>query len=555
MSAPISNATQAAAESNFQTSAANMLDNYQKVQDAEQQKRAILRELLEEQLRSEGHVLVTEAKMGGTTSYVGTGSLRWIAERIKLASQMPLLRNKLNPETGDLIIDQDTIEELRQRAPDWSRDAALAHYLIKSQSRKFPPILVVVSELWVDDPRSENWNPDGTARKTSMPFEPLDRNGKVGTIDFRSDIAAYVADGQHRVIAIMSVLELLRTGQLPLMDKVGKQTGFETREDLVKRYNINDAQLQQLEHESLGIEFIPAVMKGETREKARRRVRAIFVHVNKTAKRLTEGELALLDEDNGCAIVGRRLALHHSLLKRDQPGDRVNFKSNALPAGGKWLTTLTTLKDMAKAYLTQRKPFSDWLPQRRDEIPLRPEEQELDQGQQLLDELWDYIAKLPSFSDIQRGGKIDEWREFKSKRFTNGKGHLLMRPLGQLVFAEAIGWLHLHEDGPQLSLDAIFEKLKRFDEDGGFEVQEPRSPWYGITYEPARQRMSMTDRDTAVKMLIHLVHGLSPDQREQLLHRFRELRTIPDASGQPTYLNHDGKPVKDQSKIQLPPMI
>lgn len=543
-----------------------ILERYRQVQALDQQKHAILRELLDDLLTNEGRVFVTRAQMGyvetdstraPVPSFVGSVSLRWIGERIKPASQMPLLRNKLD-EQGRLIIDHDTVNELRQRAPDWSREATLAHYLLKSPLRKFPALLVVVSERWVDDPGAEEWDhphvEGARAKRTSMPFAPLDSEGRVGMVDFR-DISMYAADGMHRSMGAKAVMDLLRQTYLVLKDRAGKEIGRETQEELAERYGLNDAEMQQIEHESMGIEFIPAVIAGETREEARRRVRSVFVNVNKSAKRPTQGAIALLDEDDGFAIIARQIGLRHPLFQRDAPGDRVNWNTSALPRKSKWLTSLVTLQEVGRDYLALVRPYSSWLPTRPDEIPLRPEEKELEQGFADLKNLWDHIAALPSFADIARSGNIDEWREFPNK-VEGGKGHLLMRPLGQLILARAVGSLHLKELGPRLPLDKIFEKLTRYDQNGGFETTAPSNAWFGVTYDFARDRMNMAGRDAAVKLLIYLVYGIPQRaEREALLEAFRSFRSAPGENGERMYYNYDGKIVDDPDDVQLPPMI
>ena len=209
-------------------------------------------------------------------------------------------------------------------------------------------------------------------------------------------------------------------------------------------------------------------MKGETREEARRRIRSIFVHVNKSAKPLTPGELTLLDEDNGFAIVARNMGLNEPLLQKDKAGDRVNWKNSSLPARSNWLTTVATLKEMTEHYLSGGEPFRKWIA-KPQEMPVRPTEAELKEGADKMHELWTYIAKLPSFADIQRGGNIDSWRDFPSPNGKRGKGHLLMRPMGQIILAKAVGWSHIDDEGPHLSLELIFDKLRRYDERGGFE--------------------------------------------------------------------------------------
>ena len=51
--------------------------------------------------------------------------------------------------------------------------------------------------------------------------------------------------------------------------------------------------------ERIGIEIVPAVVRGETIVRACRRLRQLFVDVNEHAKPLTSGGLARLDEPHG----------------------------------------------------------------------------------------------------------------------------------------------------------------------------------------------------------------------------------------------------------------
>ena len=123
-------------------------------------------------------------------------------------------------------------------------------------------------------------------------------------------------------------MELLKTGKLDVYNKDKKAIGDPiTLDDLIEEYDLDPLVLQSLSKEKVGIEIIPAVIKGETYEEARRRVRSVFVHVNRMAISLSKGQLVLLNEDDGFSIVSRRLAITHPLLKdRDEKdwNSRVN---------------------------------------------------------------------------------------------------------------------------------------------------------------------------------------------------------------------------------------
>ena len=49
-----------------------------------------------------------------------------------------------------------------------------------------------------------------------------------------------------------------------------------------------ETDLRKILNETMSIEFIPAVIKGETREEARARLRSYFVSINKNAKKLVK---------------------------------------------------------------------------------------------------------------------------------------------------------------------------------------------------------------------------------------------------------------------------
>lgn len=538
-------------------SGATALDKEIAEQEALKSKRqAILRELLDERLAESNHLLVTKSKMGLSESWLGTASLGWIRDNVSLFTRLPLFREKIDKQ-GNFIVDESTVEELRQRTPNWSRQPILVHYLLRHESRTFPPIIVVAEEPWVNDPKAPEWGPDDRATKTSVPVEAIDGRGNVGVIDV-ADTTVYVIDGSHRWVGIDGALELLQTGQLSRKRKDGAPTGKPyTLDGLMEEYNLSSSKVANLARETMGVEFIPAVMKGETRDEARRRIRSVFVHVNKAAQSPSAGEQVLLDEDDGFSIIARKMALGHRLLRRRNPGDRVNWKSSALPAGSIWLTTGKTLRDLAEQYLSSKEPYRFWRTKAR-EIAMRPPEEDLERGIEELNKLFDHMAELPSFEAIVRGDDVDDWREFpdRSEEGKGGRGHLLMRPVGQLILANAVGHLALDENGPQLDLDHIFDKLRKFDEEGGFEgVDLPSSVWYGVTYSPQRGTMIMQGRHIAETLMRHLIDGVSADERETLLKGFREARTISEDEKDPVAFDYDGTNVKDPNNIKLPPMI
>src|SRR6478735_6156119 len=86
-----------------------------------EERKQILQTLLQEATDRKGFVLVHSSAMGKTLSetgspklvpsYAATHSLEWIADNVKLGSQMPFMDTKID-EKGRLIIDQENAEEV-----------------------------------------------------------------------------------------------------------------------------------------------------------------------------------------------------------------------------------------------------------------------------------------------------------------------------------------------------------------------------------------------------------------------------------------------------------
>ena len=521
--------------------------------DSLQKKRSqALRALLDEQLNG-GKLVALTSRMGVSDSYIITASLQWIANNLKLFISLPLMRNKIDPTKGTLIIDQDSVQQLQQRCPDMSRQPLMAYYLLRNIKRKFPTILVVVSEAWVDDPNAPEWA-SSRATRSSISIEDVDTNGRLVFLDLSGSSHKYIIDGQHRWLGIDGLMQIIIKGQLDLRKVDGSATGKTiTRASLQERFNLTDADITGIENETMGVELIPAVMIGETREDAQRRIRSIFVSVNKTAQPLSAGELATLDDDDGFSVIARQVALTHKLFEKDtKKGDRINWKSTAMPAGSHALTGVATLRSMAEHYLEGAAPYTSWKVKPK-EVAIRPDDEDLAEGELQFTHLIDGLTALPSFAEVLRGTHPEKFREFSPK----GKGHLLFRPLGQLILAEALGFLHMHDSGDRVDLAMLFQKLNKCDKAGGFEhVESPTSVWYGITYDPIRSRMIMQGRETAVRLLKYMLNGPeTPKEHALLLNEFQQSRTIKDAVGGDISWNWDGSKVKSAADIQLPPML
>ncbi|MBE9226204.1 DGQHR domain-containing protein [Phormidium sp. LEGE 05292] len=517
--------------------------------ERENQEKQAIALLLDRYLGRNDQILVQKIEMGGSEAYIGSVTLEWFASRVRFASRLPLLRQKFDSHTENVEIDAESIEEIQQRPLDWTRQASLAQYLAARKHHKFPPVLVVINQPWVDVPHANEWNSQGRAIKSAANFMPLDKDNKVGLLDVSPDVTIFALDGQHRLMGVQGLMELLQTGKLPRYKKDKKPSGSViTIDDLREQYQVDPVYLQNLAKEKIGIEFISAVIPGETYEEARRRVRSIFVHVNLMAVPLTKGQLAQLDENDGFSIVARKVAVTHSLLK-DTKGrnPRVNWDSATVAAKSTVLTTLQALKEMSERYLQHK--FPHWKPlEKKGLIPLRPEDDELEEGIENFKDVFDNLANLLSFQRLEYGGtETSDLRRFSFEK-PAGEGNLLFRPVGQIALFQALGILVFKKG---FSLESVFEKLQKYDADGGFSnMESPQSLWYGILFDANKKRVLVSGRDLAAKLIVYLVGGIEDDmERAEIRRAVAEARTVEDRA-----IGFNGKFVEPR-KVGLPTLL
>jgi len=556
----------------------NELELDQMIQDTasnQQRDKRVLAELLQRAADRNGYFLVHAAAMGKVLtesgspkvvpSYAATHTLEWIANTIKLGSQMPFMETKVEEDKNGirrLVIDEENAEELKQRMPDWSRQPALAAYLAQPQ-RKFGPIIAVLSPDWVDDPKHENWGIDGRALKSAATFESLDLEGRVGLLKV-GGIKLYALDGQHRVIGIQG-LKAVRddSSGLVMYRKDKKPTGEAmTKAEFLERFHMSIEDLQSVLNETMIVEYIPSVIAGETREEATRRIRSIFISINSYARSTAKGENILLDENDGYAILARKAGVFHPLFNENGKHNRVNWKNTSIPTSRTtWYTTLQTIRDMTESYLsaTDKARADAWAPHFSGQVPIRPRVEDLEAAKDSLYEFFSQVHGLPTFKTLEQvpvddlAEELKALRGFPSEKAPDNRGNLLARPIGQMILADAVGVL-IREKG--LDLGEIFRRLAILDVQGGFEAHRFENAWYGVTYDPIKAKMltSSAPRRLGKELLVYLVAGADPEEMNKLWADFAAARMVDEDAG--TWRNLKGEAVPfDEGSIGLPAPI
>ena len=498
---------------------ANIYSDLQEIERHERRKRRMLRRLLDDQRQRKNHAVGINSMMGSSRSFVTSVDLSWAAEHIRFASELPIF-NEYRDEDGFVKPNKRTQHLIQQRNLDWRRQIPMTLYLAGRENHKFPPLLVVVTRPWVDQPDSDKWGPQHRALEDSLLYTPIDSNAEYVDLSFESGTGSilYAIDGQHRLMAIRGLKDLVRDGHLHAKTDIGKEkaTGRLEIDHIItmSRLRIGRSDIQKLLDERIGIELIPAVMAGETRDEALRRLRTLFVHVNRNAAPLAKGELALLDEDDGFAVVAR-MTMEHPLLE-----NRVKIKKGQLSENARDLTTLETLTTISKGYLEHR--FQEWKPhQLTPKMPFRPEWDELWDGKEALVRFFDELAALPSFDAVRHGAKASDFRKTSDN---GGKAHLLFRPMAQIALAGALGDL-LGDGAPN-----PWSKIREADEDGRFRIDDRSLPWYGTAWDhlAGKMRRRVFDQKLVKRLFLHLLGGGTSDEevRKRLRRDFALARIV-----------------------------
>ena len=110
-----------------------------------------------------------------------------------------------------------------------------------------------------------------------------------------------------------------------------------------------------------------------------------------------------------------------------------------------------TVKEMSERYLGQK--FLHWKPLDKGLIPIRPNDRELEAGIIEFQQLFDYLATLPSYRVLE-AEETPLLRRFSFEK-DGGEGNMLFRPVGQVALAQALGILVFKKG---LSLKDIFKK-------------------------------------------------------------------------------------------------
>lgn len=325
-------------------------------------------------------------KMGSTTFYEGT----MLAQQL-VGAVRPAIESDDWATWG--------IEERMQRVLDLKRIRdEIVPYLQKSPDRFFGSIIVLVYK-----PNVFTWEPVGSLGKLPAAYTSVAQNMGFLTIDGGELI---VLDGQHRVVALREIVNSKR--------------------------NKNSVLAGDVPNDEVCVIFIDH----ENNEKTRR----IFNKVNRYAKPTGRADNIITSEDDGYAIVTRRLmrkTAPFGFEYQSETGEReliIDWKNNTITGKSQKFSTVSVLYETAKVILAYEK-IKDFDEKSRVH---RPSDEELDKAYELVASFWeDVIETMDAYQVV--------FQEFKrsistcvDKRKDESPYSLLFKPAGQIAFINGL---------------------------------------------------------------------------------------------------------------------
>ena len=541
-------------------------------QEERDQEKRIYAELKRNLLHSENIIEATEGQMPiSKPFYTFQVTMGWVRQRVHLVGEMTMFNQEEEKYTnigdtyGNIEITSDSIDLVRQRPVDFSRAMPISKYLLTHPLHSLPDLVLVISADWVDDPGSPNWGPGKRALTDSCDIERFDDESDSVLLHLpkQEKKLIYALDGQHRLIGIRAALQMLSDKMLqerrPNGEFISKKTyRLEDWLDEIEEGG-SKIDLSKFNDEQVGIKLIPAVCKGETWEEAIQRVASIFKAFNMTAEKISVGAMASMDQESIFAIAARGTWKKHPFLMdlAKSSGEtarprRISPTNNTIAAKSTTLTTLATLKSMSEQLLKNDPRYADLYKRRRGMLERPPSNDDVREATDLLIELWNGISSLPSMREIEPPieRNVAEMRRFPTDG-QEGEAHLLFRPLGQQALASAVGTLINRHSGP-MSFEEIFTVLKRYDQSGGFSMVDRKNPWFGVMYDPRKEKLIGGGWNLCAELLAYMIGGEADlVKRRTLLDDFANARR----SGNDDLawnLKGDEVPVED---IVLPPVL
>jgi DNA sulfur modification protein DndB len=353
-----------------------------------------------------------------------------------------------------------SVDEKFQRDPNMKRiKKDIAPYLANNPDRFYGALIVVALNGGMEFESIKD-----LAIGANIPNAYKSDAGDIGFLTLAGGTYV-VLDGQHRLLALRQVVQGGEGGE-----------------------GIEAAKVAQ---DDVTVIFIE--------EENERKTRSIFTVLNKYAKPTTAGQNVMMDENDGYAILSRKVLSEQIILS-----DKVNTLGSALPDRSANFTTLISIYEMTKALIVH-KIGVEWQTQ------ARPDEEEMEEVWLALAEYWTTIVeKIDAFS-IANGedGRPQELR-------TPGEPYsLLMKPVAQQALID--GLINATKND-RLTLENAIKRVNKIDWDYNSDI------WKKVLVKgDGKIEAGKSGRKRAAALITYLIAGdkLDADELDKYLSEYQ----------------------------------
>lgn len=352
-------------------------------------------------------------------------------------------------EVDKLIKAPDEIHE-RKKLGEWiQREAidkhaqAIASYILENPQRFLGALIVGVyggdpnwTPLHVNIPDADNISKD---QKTRI-------EGRLGLLHLSGKEKLFAIDGQHRVAGI----------KLAITETTDKALG----EDCVSAI---------------------FVAHDPDSEEGKQRTRRLFTTVNKKSKIISKAAKIALDEDDGYAIVCRKLIDSHWLFE-DARGHLLYNSGGSIPISDrKAITSVVGLFEIVKDLYFGSNDFDK----------SRPSDGAIQQHHDVCSLFFDeLLVRIPEFKSVFVDGEFEPGH-YRSTDYN----HMLFRPAGQRAFARAVQ-LQVSQNS---TIASAVKKL------AAANMYLKNEKWHHILWNPVSKTMITTKVSIAEAQLLRQV--------------------------------------------------
>ncbi|SHF91506.1 DNA sulfur modification protein DndB [Vibrio gazogenes] len=259
----------------------------------------------------------------------------------------------------------------------------------------------------------------------------------------------------------------------------------------------------------LGSEEISVILVSHyDTEEGKEKTRRLFTNINKNAKSTTKSENLALDEDDGFAIITRRLINEDRFFSEE---GRVSVFTKVGEHGE--LSLASSVRDSDKKGVTSIKQLYEIIKELSFSTPLdgvslsrRPTDDELEESYIIISERVSQLFEACG-SIISKVQKMDDVRNIRKNKVNPGKEDAFMRGIVQRCVSEVVRQLI---DQSSLTWDEILTKLKSFN----WELGEV--PWSSVCIINEGKLKMQTSREFTNLLNELLIIHLAPSSKQQI---------------------------------------